>query len=353
MVALALGVKVVVQVLCGGVLPVLATRVQVALENPPLAALNVTSPDGFAVALAAVFVTVTVQVVAAPTVTVDGTQVTAVVVEAPPDTVVAPVAVFSRNVPLHAAPPGTQSLMFEFVAVLARASARRPIVAPDATPIEASVMPASMLDAAPLLHVVTAHRCCAEPTVVNVPSGFSSCTVARPCASKRIQMRASTFVPPVVSTSTEKPSLVTRFLFDGMTESKRTYTLVPSAASHTLVMSVEPPPASVVESVNCAVTLAQSAKLPSIVIAVAAAVVPRALRTCATNSATMTKMRRRGALCRSNSSAIPHGPSRATVCSPRFQAEPRAGGTVSSDRPRTFGRGGNRPGESPVPDPGL
>jgi hypothetical protein len=216
--------------------------------NEPLGALQVTVPVGALGATDDVSVTVTAQVVAEPTVGVADAHVTADVVAWPPLTAAAPVRVFTRNAPLQVAGPGTQSFTLALCDALARVSACNETIAPDVTPRLASVIDTSMLEAAPLLQTVTAHRCCAAPIVANVPSGLSSSAVATPEALKVTQMRALAVEPPVVSKVAENASLVILFLLAGRVESQRTKMLVPSAVVQTLVNSVEPPPASVLPS---------------------------------------------------------------------------------------------------------
>jgi hypothetical protein len=129
--------------------------------------------------------------------------------------------VFKRKAPLHAAPPGTQSFTLALCDALARVSACSDTTDPDVTPRLASDIDASMLEAAPALHTMTAQRCCAAPIVANVPSGLSSSVVATPVALKVTQIRALAVEPPVVSNVAENASLLILSLFEGSVESQR------------------------------------------------------------------------------------------------------------------------------------
>ena len=98
----------------GGLLASTVLRVHGLPVTVPLVALTVTAPVGVAAPTPEVSVTVIVQVVIPPVVTLAGVHDTAVVVECPTFvTLVTLVAVFTLRNPLQIVTPGTQSLTAE------------------------------------------------------------------------------------------------------------------------------------------------------------------------------------------------------------------------------------------------
>ena len=120
-----LGEYVTVHELAGGLLPPTALRVQGLLEKLPLAADAVIVPVGVVLAPAAVLVTVVVHVVLEPVLTVEGLQVTAVLVLDPvsADTYTVLLAVTTVKLPLQLLPPGMQSFTEAFTLADARVCA--------------------------------------------------------------------------------------------------------------------------------------------------------------------------------------------------------------------------------------
>jgi hypothetical protein len=75
--------------------------------------------------------------------------------------------------------PGAQSLILELVDAAASVTAATPITAVE-LPKDESGAEASTLTGSPLAHAVALHVCSAVPTVVNVPSGYSTLVVGTP-----------------------------------------------------------------------------------------------------------------------------------------------------------------------------
>lgn len=94
--------------------------------------------------------------------------------------------------PEHALPPGMQSLIFELVEAEANVTPAKPITLPAANPEYGTA--ASIPTKAPLLQGEKAQLCCAVPTVVKVPSGYSIWVVGTPWALNNTQTLA--FITP-------------------------------------------------------------------------------------------------------------------------------------------------------------
>jgi hypothetical protein len=155
MVPAVLGEYVTVHELAGGLLPATVLRVQGLLEKLPLAADAVIVPVGLVLAPAAVLVTVVVQVVLDPVLTVDGLHVTAVLVLDPvsADTYTVLLAVTTVKEPLQLLPPGMQSFTLAFTLADARVCACTRTADPAETFKDASVTRPSRDTAAPLAQV--------------------------------------------------------------------------------------------------------------------------------------------------------------------------------------------------------
>src|SRR5215210_6809858 len=135
-------------------------------------------------------------------------QLSVVVVACPAVTVVVPVSVSRLKKPLQAPLPplpGTQSLTAEFVLLLATVSVCNPTSAP--VGLKAlNGKDASREATPPLLQGAKLQLCWALPSVVKVPNGRSTWTVATPALSTRTQPRASGVPSRFASTSSAKPS---------------------------------------------------------------------------------------------------------------------------------------------------
>jgi hypothetical protein len=117
--------------------------------------------------------------------------------------------------------PGTQSFTDEFVLGDARVSVWRPMMAP--TALKAVSGKAASTDAAaPLLQGLKLQVCWAVPTVVKVPNGRSTWTVARPEESNMTQPLESGVPSRFASTVMEKPSCAIKFLLLVRVSSQRT-----------------------------------------------------------------------------------------------------------------------------------
>jgi hypothetical protein len=244
--------------------------VQLVVPNEPAAVVlvHVTCPVGVKLAFV-VSVTVAVQVTAVFTTAGFGTQLTLVAVESPVLTATEPLLVSRLKKPAHVAPPGMQSLMLDendAEASVWPLIAMTCVLAPSAERGNA----ASRNTAAPFAHGWKLQLCWAVPVVVRVPMGRSTVTVGLPWESTITQPIVSVVLPPPVIIWTENPSLEILLLLAVRFSSQRTYTLLASLVMRSVVMSPEPPPASVGGSVKTGIP-AQSDPLPSIVMVVSAA----------------------------------------------------------------------------------